>query len=351
MFVPSIVGAQSFRDLSRRAEELEDSRTFGAALFFDCATLEPVQQQRRCFGRNRGAQSRLRRNTWLISLPAEGRLSVGPYEEDRGGLSLRVPQQRIQANGGALSTATPQTTGGLGGALLAEQFFALPADRVERWRAQNALERLRLRMVFRVGPAWPNRPSDGATIEVVAIQVYNTGSGSVLIDSTRPPRNTEGAPAALAQRVEVWSRERQSSAFWHAPEFVPVILEARSEDGDIVLSAQSEATQEFARFPIPDAEDTNLALLPHGQNGVLAVLTSSRPGANAVGHGEVRLYRWSEGQLREAARWEGSNQEAPPRWVVDPSVLPDSAASEVPDETRGNPAMEADSPAPSNAAD
>ena len=83
---------------------------------------------------------------------------------------------KIPTEGGALPVHT-----------IAQGFSTVPARAARPWVIQNAPERLILRIVFRFGETFRDGELRGAVLNLVAAQVFNDGTGNVLLDTTRTP--------------------------------------------------------------------------------------------------------------------------------------------------------------------
>ncbi len=319
--------AQTFREVAEEASEVPGSlRYFARALFERCEEAADPSAQRRCERQRRRDGRVLRSTLWLASMPAGGKVEVGPYETVREGFLVRVPQLVLEANGGLLTTRDP-TDGANDPGVLAERFFVVPPERAERWFRRNALERVRLRLLFRIGRLWRDGDRRGALIEVVGVQAYNASTGTVLVDSFAPEDPPPGGPVELTARVTLWEPTQLREARWRGPDSTPLILSVRVERDDggirhpVLVQTLGVARQDLARFDVPADQDASLALAPHGPGRLLAIFTDRRPSDAAPGHGVVQLYGWRDGALVPIARWEGRDDEAP-RWVVDPAHLP-----------------------------
>lgn len=304
--------AQPFTQVARNATEIEDLSQFGAELFADCSNAACRREARR-----------VRRTTWLASLPAQGNVELGPYEVVREGFMVRVPDLLIEANGGMLTTIPPEN-GALARHVLADRFFVSPPDRAARWFRRNSIERLRLRVVFRVGRNWETETRKGARIRALGIQIYNSSTGNVLVDTIQNPPAPPGGPIDLVERVMLWERAGLREARWRSPDGTPLLFSVRVDRGEgvrqpVLVETRGVTRRDVARFETPH-ETSTLAVLPRKTGQVLVIFTLRRPSDGDPGHGEVHVYEWREGALHRAAQWRGSNEDDPPTWVRDPSA-------------------------------
>ncbi|MEM9067532.1 MAG: hypothetical protein AAGE52_03470 [Myxococcota bacterium] len=311
----STASAQNFREAAARAEEISDLTTFARPLFIDCRG-----QAASCERRRRGQLRQLRRRTWLASLPAVGNVEIGPYETVREGFLVRVPDLMFEAGGGLLTTQAPQE-GAVSRYVVSERFFVVPPERAERWFRRNSVERMRLRVVFRVGRPWTSGDKRGAVIRASGIQIYNASTGNVLIDTIANPPPPPGGPVDLYERVTLWDPSQVQEARWRSPDGTPLLLSVRIDPSEagrvpVLVETRGVTRRDVAQFPSPRA-NSSLAVIPRGADGILVVFTLERPGEGGAGQGVVKLYRWQEGTLREAAAWSGSNDDSPPAWIVD----------------------------------
>ncbi|HJK91851.1 MAG TPA: hypothetical protein RMH85_05490 [Polyangiaceae bacterium LLY-WYZ-15_(1-7)] len=319
-------GAQrSFRDVAADAREVtdEEARSFAAPLFARCDEGDR-SERRRCERTRRREARELRRTRWLLSVPATGHVESGPYEAVREGFLVRVPDLIFESGEGLLTTRAPEG-GAIAQHVLAQRFFVVPPERAERWFSRNAVGRLRLRVVFRFGRAWESGERRGVVIEPEAIQVYNSSTGNVLVDSLREVEAPPSGPTMLDQRVLLWDAGTLHEARWRAPDGTPLLFSVRVERGaegvqrPVLLEARGVDVREVARFEAPCC-GASLALMPRNADGVLVVFTERRPSDGDPGRGVVRLYEWRGERLEQVAHWAGSNDQNPPAWIVDPSA-------------------------------
>ncbi len=319
----SPVAAQTFNDIAENASEVPDElRYFGRALWERC---DEGSERRRCERRRRRDARALRSTVWLASMPATGNLEIGPYETLREGFRVRVPDLILDADGGLLTTRLP-TPGFTERRTLAERFFVVPPEHAERWFRRNAIERVRLRILFRIGRDWENGEQRGALMEVVGIQAYNASTGNVLIDSLAHPVPSPGGPVDLTGRVTLWRPAQLREARWRAPDGTPLLFSVRvdrSEDGrrhPVVVETRGITRHDVARFDAPGEGDASVTLAPHGTDGILVIFTDRRPNDGTPDHGFVHLFRWNGTNLERVAQWEGSNDQELPPWVLDPNA-------------------------------
>lgn len=315
--------AQTFNEVAEDASEVPgDLRYFGRALWERCDE-GSAAERRRCERRRRSDARALRATLWLASLPAEGNLEIGPYETIREGFLVRVPHLVLQANGGVLSTRPP-TSDPADPGVLAERFFVVPPERAERWFRRNAIDRVRLRLVFRVGRDWSEGQRRGALIELVGVQAYNASTGNVLVDSLSAEEPTGGGPVDLTDRVTLWEPTQLQEARWRVPDGTVVLFSVRvdrTQDGvrhPVLVETRGVERRDLARFEAAAEQDASLALARLGPDRILAIFTDRRPSGETPGHGFVHLYLWRDGHFTRAAQWEGSNDQPLPGWVTDP---------------------------------
>lgn len=308
--------AQSFREIAENAEEAGELSRFGGALFEDC-------DDDLCRGRAEREASALRAGRWLVSVPAAGNVEVGPYERVRQGFLVRIPSLRLHADGGRL------VSGDLSGPreTHAERFFAVPPERSAAWFAQNAISRLRVRAVIRIGESYQVDGRDVARIEVEAVELFNNGTGAWLVDSARPTALPEGGPVNLDVHVRLWDANAQGEARWHAPNGEALIFSVR-RDGRVVTLVETRGvtTRDVHSFENIQLREAGLALRPRGENEVLVIFTRRRPGRNHPGSGSVILLRWHAQSLVPVLVWNGDNGQPMPAWVLDADAPTPGAA-------------------------
>ena len=304
--------AQPFTEVARNATEIEDLSQFGAQLF-GCSDAACRREARR-----------MRRTTWLASLPAQGNVELGPYEVVREGFMVRVPDLIIEAQGGMLTTIPPED-GAIARHVLADRFFVSPPDEAGRWFRRNSIERLRLRVVFRIGSDWETETRKGVTIRALGIQIYNSSTGNVLVDTIRNPPAPPGGPIDLYERVMLWEGTQLKEARWRSPDGTPLLFSVRVDRRPggvrqpVLVETRGVTRRDVARFET-NHDNSTLAVMPRRVGEVLVIFTLRRPSEGDPGHGEVHVYQWRDGSLHRAAQWRGSNADDPPAWVRDPTA-------------------------------
>ena len=261
-----------------------------------------------------------------MSVPAPGRVELGPYESVREGFLVRVPSFQVRLDGG-VAASHRSTAGRTPREVLGEQFVAVPPEHAERWLARNAQSRLRLRLVVRFGDTWQDGERQGVDLQIRGIQVYNESTGDVLLDSLDASDVSMPGPPDLDERALLWDRRTTREARWRNAEGVPLLFSVRVEAGEgdaqrpVLLFRSAIDDVPIATYPAPCCT-ASLALSPRGPGEVLVIFTERRPEANAPGRGRVELWRWTGTSFTQLARWEGANDDAPPAWVRDPNVAP-----------------------------
>ena len=257
-----------------------------------------------------------------MSLPATGRLAVEPHETAGEGFVVRVDALSSPAGDIATSHLRGEP---LAGRPLAEGFIGVSTQRAERWLARNAVDRLRIRYLFRVIRAGEGTEAEPIALDAQALQVYNASTGDVLLDTQRATARARPGAAALDERVLLWSPSTFREARWRRSGQPTLLFSTRTQsDGGqreiVLLVRESLADRELARYRAP-GHDASLAMLPRGADEVIVVFTASRPGDTDPGSGSVEV--WSAdntGRLVRRAAWSGSNDQQPPPWVRDPTA-------------------------------
>ena len=327
LLLPASARAQRFSEVARDAEDLSAAPSTLVGPFVRECDEGPRHVRRQCSHDTRLAVRELRRKRYLWSVPAAGHLEVGPYEHVTEGFRIRVPGFAL-VDGPALVATQALEGGELPKHTLAESFRMVEPANADQWHARNAIGRLRMRLVVGFGEIFEDAGRSGVILEVHAVQVYNGSSGEVLLDSAAPREEIPPAPPELTERVVLWDRSQLLETLWHAPDGTPILLSVRADPiaghpealRPVLLRQTGIEQRELVRFTA-DRPDASVAVSPHGP-GVLVVFTKSRPGPDQPGHGEVHLFHWrpAAGDFVEAARWEGSNSETPPPWVLDPAA-------------------------------
>jgi hypothetical protein len=340
---PSTAAAEPFSTLAQDAHEVSgDLGALAAPLLTSCDALVGRSHElcETSLGR---ARAEVEGRTLLVSMPVTGFVELGPYEPSGGGFRVRLPGFQIVLPQGVVSSRA-RRGGVLPEQTLAEAFVRVAPSDAAAFVARNAPERLRLRMVFRFGRRFHDRSAPrpeerhGLLVEMRAAQVYNESSGEVLLDSTAPAA-VPPAPALLDARRLLFGHGRGQEVLWLAQGGDPVLFHVRAQPLSdvveppgavtaIIFGTRRADTEEIVRFDALDPE-ASVDLLPHGDRGVLVVITEERTRPGHVGRGQVLLLRWDASQARPEirARWRGANDETPPAWVRDPRAeLPEPPA-------------------------
>ncbi len=277
--------------------------------------------------------TKVREKTWLLTIPAGRYVRVGPYESLEEGFRVSLPGLAFRRGrqGLKIVSIAPMVQGRLPPLPLVAQFHRVEPSRARAWRARNNPSRLRARMVFTFGDVWSDEPRRGITIHIKAVQVYNTSTGDVLLDSTRAPTAMPDPPPRLSERLRLWEPSMMREALWATTDGREMLLSVQTnalhnEPGLLVPTlcvTEGARRKELIRFRAGD-RSASLAVAPHGANRLLVIFTSRRPRPGRVGNGVVTLLQWikSQNQLFIVARWEGTNRDTPPEWVRDPNALP-----------------------------
>ncbi len=326
--------AESFAELAARARAPgRELAALAAPFFADCGAL--VGRSREVCEANLGrAAAEIDGVDLLVSMPGDHRVVVGPYEPRGGGFRVTVPGfEIVRPTGGVVGTQA-RRGGVMRPHVLAETFVRVPAAEARAWSARNAPQRLRVRFVVRFGAPYEDRgapsPDERRAVvaEVRATQVYNASAGDVLVDSTEPRGAMPDAPTALDGRRSLWTARGAREVVWPVVGADPALFHARvdrseggPEAGTLVMLATVRAeTIELAR--IAASADAQVDLVPHGERGALVIVTETRSARGRPGRGQVLLVRYDaeRAHLVVRARWQGSNDEAPPAWVRDPQA-------------------------------
>lgn len=311
--------AQRFSDVSSAAVELdEDLVLWAAPLVADCRQGSPAAR-RRC--------RQLRRGSFLVSLPAERHVRIGPYESLHEGFRLDVPAFVGGGAPHAYVSSVASRSGTFASGMLAESFQTVEPTRAQRWLARNALDRLRLRLILRPGSAWNDRLAGrrGVQVEVLGVQVFNESTGNVLLDSVAGTEELPTPPVELEGRVRLWDQTASQEAVWTAPDgrrvLLSIIVDAvpgQPNQQSPKLTATVGAAYRDVTSSIVHCCESNVSVAPRGANELL-VITSDLADGSESARGTVTLVRWNErsGAFDTIHRWQGANAETPPSWVVD----------------------------------
>jgi hypothetical protein len=344
-----VAHAQTFAALAAGAHETDrDLGALAAPLFARCDAL--VGRSRELCETNLGrAAAEIDGATLLISMPAAGRVVVGPYEPRAGGFRVTVPGfEVVRPTGGVVGTRA-RRRGVMRAHVLAEAFVRVPAAQARAWAARNTEERLRVRFLLRFGRPYEDAsaptPAERHAVvaEVRATQVFNESAGNVLVDSTAPRVALPDAPAALEGREPLWSSRGAREVLWDVPAGDPVLFHVRVESSGeppaavvpVVLCTARADTTELTRFTA-ESRHAQVDVLPHGPLGALVVITEERSVRGRPGRGQVIFVRWNAATagVDVVGRWRGSNDETPPDWVRDPRApLSDAATAPAPGAT------------------
>ena len=317
----SSVSAQTgFRELAENAREFSaETQELTRHLFEPCVQ-QTRPQRRNCQRRQRAVEREMRASTWLISMPALGRVEIGPYEVVREGFLIRVPSLSFAVDGGTFTTYRPENRGEET-RVLAQQFNLISPNRMERWFRRNRIDRLRLRIVFHVEQSWRHENRQGYQIRPLGIQVYNESTGNVLLDSSRTSSPPPGGPIDLTARITLWDTHQLREARWATPNHEVILFSVRvdpQENGNrtlVLVETRGITTRDLARFDT-GRQETSLAVLPRNSESILVVFTEQRPNLGTSGRGIVHLYEWHENSLSRTQQWQGTNEQTPPAWVV-----------------------------------
>lgn len=323
----------TFNQYADEATEVTGSLLeLAAPLFEDCEALAGVAR-RTCTTRVRNAARDLNRTTYLATLPAGDHLRFDPYEPMGGG--FRVYLRGFEQRDGQRVIATRATEGGaLPVHTIAQGFSTVPARAARPWVIQNAPERLILRIVFRFGETFRDGELRGAVLNLVAAQVFNDGTGNVLLDTTRTPGPPQ-EPHALDRRVRLWDRNGHAEALWQAPDGRRYVFHVENQpllnppnsSAPMLHAWHGPERQSVVHFVAPCCT-ANISVAPRDAETVMVIITERAPEGAVAGQGQVLIIRFiqARGAFRVVARWRGSNTERPPAWVTDPTApLPDAA--------------------------
>jgi hypothetical protein len=327
--------AQStFNQLADEATEVTGSLLdLAAPLFEDCQALAGAQR-RACTLRVRNAARDLNRTTYLHTLPAGDHLRFDPYEPMGGG--FRVYLRGFEQRDGQRVISTRATVGGvLPVHTIAQGFSVVPARAARPWVIQNAPERLVLRVIFRFGETFRDGDLRGVELNLVAAQVFNDGTGNVLLDTTRTPGPPQ-EPHALDRRVRLWDRNGHAEALWQAPDGRRYVFHVENQplltppnsSAPMLHAWHGPERQSVVHFVAPCCT-ANISVAPRDAETVMVIITERAPEGAVAGQGQVLVIRFiqARGVFRVVARWRGSNTERPPAWVTDPTApLPDPSA-------------------------
>lgn len=334
---PGLAHAQTFSELARDAVEVpEDVASWAAPLLVDCRGRSAAAERQCAQGRSRATAAQLR-GTYVLDVAGRGRVSIAPYEAHNGGFRVRLPGLVFARPAGGLVATGRVTEGLLAPQVLAEGFVRVSREAAGRFVATNALDKLRVRVVFRVGEHFTDAAAIdrargyGVTLEVLGAQVYNEDTGTVLADSLARGNVPGAGSAMLMGRTVLWSRAAREEAAWLAPTGETVLFHTRIEPvadqpgtlSTTVLATYDGAPMEIVRFVAPCCTAA-VDLRPHGP-GVLMIITEVASQGASAGRGRVLFLAWRPDHRFEiAARWEGDNRSAPPAWLRDPSAVPDA---------------------------
>jgi len=327
--------AQStFNQLADEATEVTGSLLdLAAPLFEDCQALAGAQR-RACTLRVRNAARDLNRTTYLHTLPVGDHLRFDPYEPMGGG--FRVYLRGFEQRDGQRVISTRATEGGvLPVHTIAQGFSVVPARAARPWVIQNAPERLVLRILFRFGETFRDGDLRGVELNLVAAQVFNDGTGNVLLDTTRTPGPPQ-EPHVLDRRVRLWDRNGHAEALWQAPDGRRYVFHVENQplltppnsSAPMLHAWHGPERQSVVHFVAPCCT-ANISVAPRDAETVMVIITERAPEGAVAGQGQVLIIRFiqARGVFRVVARWRGSNTERPPAWVTDPTApLPDAAA-------------------------
>jgi hypothetical protein len=330
---PHAQAQRSFNQFADDATEVTGSlMELAAPLFEDCRAVTGPQR-RACTTRVRNASRDLNRTTYLHTLPAGDHLRFDPYEPMGSG--FRIYLRGFEQRDGQRVISTRATEGGvLPVHTIAQGFSAVPVRVARPWVVQNAPERLVLRIIFRFGEAFTDGELRGVVLNLVAAQVFNDGTGDVLLDSTRTPPPPQ-EPHALDRRVRLWDRNGHSEALWQARdgrryvfhvENQPLLV-PRNASAPMLHAWHGPERQSVVHFVAPCCT-ANISVAPRDADTVMVIITERAAEGSVPGQGQVLVLRFAEteGEFRVVARWRGSNTEQPPAWVTDPTApLPDVA--------------------------
>lgn len=331
--------AQSrFSSAAREAREVS-ANTFAdevASLLEDCTQGSTVAN-RSCADARRRRGRELLRTTYLLELPAEGRLSFGTYEPANGGFRVYLGGFLLRRTSGAGVLATAATARGAlpPRQVVEEGFVVVPFVDSERWLSAHVASDLTIRFLVRLGGDYqdPQAPDAamryGVRLEVVGAQVYGNASGDVIVDTYT--QNVPAAPPRLDERTRLWSHTQRSEAVAFGPDGTETLLHVRlepHEPGDpsmtaILMQNVGASQREILRFDAPCCS-SSIDLVPHGAYKLLAIVTERSSDAGAAGRGRVILLDWhaDEHSFTQRAEWVGSNDSEPPAWVRDPEAEP-----------------------------
>lgn len=327
----------SFNSLANSATEVSGHLTeLVAPLFEECTG----RSRARCLRQQRQRHQRMRNENYLWGQGAVGHIRIDPYEPMGGGFRVAVTGFAAR-DAGTLVATRPLEDGALPPHVLGEGFVPVPEAAAQRWLVQNSVDRLRLRVVFRVGARFRDGDSEGIKLDVIAVQVFNSGTGSVLVDTTRA-RELPTAPYPLERRLRLWDNNGQAEALWVSPAGVRVVFGVRvdpvvdppNSSAPVVQARLGAHAQSLVRF-VGTCCSANVSIVPRNPAEVLIIITERAQVDEQPGAGQVLLARWLAAQNRFSivARWRGSNHERPPAWVVDNDApIPAMRASDRPGE-------------------